>query len=183
MQTRLEGGNELGRFRLPVSDRVVALRPLSGAEDLLLAEAVRSPGGDAVLAMTLASRLTVAGKGELLDWGSLSVTDLDVLVLRLRQAVIGHHVHADLTCPAPGCGHQFEVHFGIEEFLAHHAPRPVGPRLPGWILRPAEEPGWFCLARASQRQGELASAGADGLRQLPTANGHRSARGGRPASR
>ncbi len=39
--------------------------------------------------------------GEPLDWGSLSIADLDALVLRLRQALIGDRVLADVACPAP----------------------------------------------------------------------------------
>ena len=57
MQTQADQENELSRFRLPVSGRVVSLLHSSGAEDLLLVEAPRTPGGDAALALALAERL------------------------------------------------------------------------------------------------------------------------------
>jgi len=161
VQTRSGAEIELGRFRLPVSGRVVALRPPSGAEDLLLAEAARTPDGDAALALALAGRLTRAVEGEPLDWGSLSVTDLDTLVLRLRQNLIGDRVRADVACPAPGCGQRIDIDFGIEDFLSHHAPRTVGTRNRGWTPQPAEKPGWFRLARPSASTGSPASDPSD----------------------
>jgi len=157
VQTRAGVETELVRFRLPVSGRVVALRQPSGAEDLLLAEAARTPDGDAALALALAGRLARSVEGEPLDWGSLSVTDLDALVLRLRQTLIGDRIRADVACPAPGCGQRIDIDFRIEDFLSHHAPQAVRPMDRGWTPQPAEEPGWFCLAKASENPGTMAA--------------------------
>jgi hypothetical protein len=149
VQIRRDGEGELGRFRLPVSGRMVALRPPSGAEDLLLAESVGGPRGDAVLATALADRLAVGVDGEPMDWNRLTVTDLDATVLRLRQALVGDRVRADVPCPAPGCGRRIDIDFHIEAYLAHHAPRRVRTRGRGWTLGPADEPGWFELTRVT----------------------------------
>jgi hypothetical protein len=149
MHTPGDVDTELGRFRLPVSGRVVALRQPSGAEDLLLLEAARTPGGDAALALALASRLARSVESDPVDWSKLSVTDLDALVLRLRQALIGDRVRADIACPAPGCGRQIDIDFGIEEFLTHHTPQADGSTDGSWTLEAGDEPGWFCLAGAA----------------------------------
>jgi hypothetical protein len=153
VHTRDVGEAELNRFRLPVSGRFVALRSPSGAEDLLLAEAARTPSGDAALAVALAGRLARAVDGEPLHWGSLTVTDLDALVLRLRQSLIGDRIQADVACPASECGQRIDIAFSIADFLAHHTPQPDGARNSGFRLEPADEPGWFCLASVPDETG------------------------------
>ena len=150
MGTGSDVETELGRFRLPVSGREVSLRHAQRGRRPAAAEAARTPGGDAALALALASRLTRAVDGGPIDWGTLSVTDLDALVLRLRQALIGDRVRADLACPAPGCGRRIDIDFRIAEFLAHHAPQADQARDRAGLVGPAEEPGWFCLARTSK---------------------------------
>jgi hypothetical protein len=175
VHTLADGEIELGRFRLPVSGRLVALRQPSGAEDLLLAEAARTRGGDIAIAMGLAGRLVRAVEGEPLDWSSMSVTDLDALVLRLRQAVIGDRIVADIACPALGCGRRIDIDFGVEAYLAHHTPKAGRTQFRGWKLEPTEEPGWFCLAKVPKSPGASAAGptdGADAERvrfRLPTA--------------
>jgi hypothetical protein len=146
---------ELGRFCLPVSGRAVVLRQPSGAEELLLREAAPGPAADGALALALAGRLGRANDGEPLDWGGLAVTDLDALVLRLRRALIGDRIRADIFCPAPGCGRRFDIDFGVEAFLAHHAPQTAPARVGGWVAIPADEPGWFVLARATGERGSV----------------------------
>jgi hypothetical protein len=138
---------ELVRFALPVSGLTVALRPPTGSDDLLLAEAPRTAGGDAALALALAGRLVRAVDGPPPNWGGLSVTDLDALILRLRQQLVGDRVLADLPCPAEGCGERIDIAFSIDEFLAHQAPR----RDPSGEFEPADEPGWFRLAGGEVR--------------------------------
>lgn len=170
MQIRSVGDLELGRFRLPVSGRWVAMRHPGGAEDLLLAEAARTPGGDAAVALALAGRLGRAVEGDRLDVEDLTVTDLDCLVLRLRQALIGDRIRADMACPARGCGRRLDMDFSIEEFLDHHAPRTPRGRGRGRAAEPAEEPGWFRLGPPSATSG--AEEGVDDvgvLFRLPTA--------------
>jgi hypothetical protein len=134
---------------------VVAVRPPSGAEDLLLLEAARTPAGDAALALALAGRLGRAADGEPLDWGALPATDLDALLLRLRQAVLGDRVRADVPCPAPGCGRRVDIDFSVAGLLAHCAPR--GGRR-GTAPQPADEPGWFRLAEAGPVRFRLPTA-------------------------
>jgi hypothetical protein len=136
---------ELSRFRLPVSGCLVALRQPRGVEDLLLVETARTQQGDTSLALTLARRLARAVEAETIDLGSLSVTDLDALVLRLRQLLIGDRVRADVACPASGCGKRIDLDFSIERFLEHNAPR--ARRAP----KPADEAGWFYLLPEGKR--------------------------------
>ncbi len=175
MQTRSDGETELVRFRLPVSGRMVVLQPPSGSEDLLLAEAARTRGGDTAVAIALAGRLSRAVDGEPIDWGGLSITDLDAMVLRLRQALIGDRILADIACPAPGCGRRIDIDFSIEDFLAHHTPEAAWTKDRRWALEPDEEPGWFRLSRASKGPSTSAAgppAGADPDRvrfRVPTA--------------
>lgn len=137
---------ELSRFRLPVSGWTVGLRQPSGTEDLLLAEAARTPIGDVALALTLAGRLACGFEGEPIDWRKLSVTDLDAMVLRLRQALIGDRVRADVPCPAPVCGQRIDIEFSVEDFLAHHCPQSEEEAGNGGAVRSADEPGWFSLS-------------------------------------
>jgi hypothetical protein len=153
------GPAELARFRLPVSGRTVALRALTGGEDLLLVDTPRTPAGDAGLAVGLATRLAVGVEGEAPDWGRLSAADLDVLVLRLRQAMLGDRIRADVECPAAGCSRRIDIEFGIDELLRHYTPAepPVGD---GWACEPGGESGWFSLVRAGRPQAEF---------RLPTA--------------
>jgi hypothetical protein len=120
------------------------LQQPTGAEDLLLLEAT---GDDTELTLALASRLTRFGVGAGLDWSELTVSDLDALVLRLRQAVIGDSVRADVACRAAGCGKRIDVSFGIGPYLAHHEPSKPSPR-GTWKVDQAEQPGWFRLTRA-----------------------------------
>jgi hypothetical protein len=158
MLTPPEVETELSRFRLPVSGRLVVLRHPRGAEDLLLLEAARTPEGDATLALSLVGRLAAAVDGPVLDWRCLSFTDVDVVVLRLRQAMVGDRVRADVACPAPACGRRIDIDFGIEQYLAHHAPEAPGNR---GVPEPADEPGWFYLT---------GSPGQERIRfRLPTA--------------
>lgn len=157
------GPAELARFRLPVSGRTATLRPLTGAEDLLLLDAPRTVAGDAALAVSLAERIARPGfgnrgaesaDGDPPNWGGLPAADLDVFVLRLRQAVLGDRVRADVGCPAPGCGRRIDIDFGIDDYLAHHAPGDP-PADDGWSCGPGGDPGWFALARAGRPQVEF----------------------------
>jgi hypothetical protein len=151
------------RFRLPVCGRTVVLRPLSGEEDLLLREAGRSPAAEAALAVTLARRLAWADDGEALTWEDTAVTDLDALLLRVRQAAIGDRVRSSIPCPSAGCECPIGISFGIEAYLSHHAPCPR-PRIRGWTAEADRESGWFAL---------VPPGGDDGPRlrfRLPTAS-------------
>lgn len=134
------------RFLLPVSGIQIALRQPTGTDDLLLAEANID---DPALVLAIAQRLGQAEPG--VDWARLTVSDLDALVLRLRQALYGDRIVADTVCRAPPCGSRIDISFAIEAYLSHHRPRRVPLRGRGWTVEPcAEEPGWFCLAVGGQ---------------------------------
>lgn len=148
--------------RLPVSGRCVALRQPTGHDEALLLEA---RGNEPARAIAFATLLAADG----LDAASLPVPDLDALLLRLRQALLGDRLLAAATCPAPSCGTRVGIDFGITAFLAHHRPRP--PRARAWRVAPcAEAAGWFTLSPAG--------SGAPAARfRLPTAGDERDVTG------
>jgi hypothetical protein len=127
------------RLLLPVSGLRVGLRELTGREELLLAE---RPAEDPSLVLALAGRLGQA-EGEC-DWAALPVHDASVLIARLRQAVVGDRITADIICRAAGCGQRVDLSFSLERYLAHHRPRAARGR--GWAAAPcADAPGWNAL--------------------------------------
>ena len=140
------------RFVLPVSGIAIAVRQPTGAEDLLLAE---SSIDDPALALAIARRLGLCEPS--IDWAELTPADLDVLIARLRQALIGNRIVADVTCEAPECGSRIDLSFELEAYLAHHRPRGAPLRGRGWsVERCAEQPGWFrLLARGSSEAAEF----------------------------
>ena len=165
-------------IRLPVSQRSVALRHPTGSEDLLLREVV---GDDTAVALALAERLARPTTGPTLDWSALTISDLDVLILRLRQVVIGDRLTADIGCQAAGCGERIDISFGIDDYLMHHEPKGRGPQR-AWKVEPAGEPGWFRLidapgvvktarkgaAAQSDESGHTADGSSPVLFRLPT---------------
>jgi hypothetical protein len=151
--------------RLPVSGLVVDIRHPTGREDMLLLEATCS---DARLAFALADSLARATDGKLVEWKTLSVTDLDVFILRLRQQLIGDRVRADVACRAPNCRKRIDVDFSIDAYLDHHLPNGSKLSLRGWSVNPVDdEPRWFCLAPPLSRGRDVPGAGQVRFR-LPT---------------
>lgn len=117
---------------------------------MLLFEATSN---DARLALVLAEYLARAADGRSVEWRSLSVTDLDVFIVRLRQHLMGDRIRADVKCRAPNCGKRIDVDFSIDAYLHHHLPNRSKLRLRGWSVKD-DEPGWFCLApRPSGKRG------------------------------
>lgn len=123
-------------FPLPVSGFTVFVRPPTGAEDLLLAE---SPAGDMTTALALARRLTSPAEGASWSFEDLCVTDMDALVLHVRQVVFGDRILADLKCPARHCGQRFDLSFDLRAYLDHEPSRADSE------VVAADEPGWFRL--------------------------------------
>jgi hypothetical protein len=122
---------------LPVSRRAVSLHQPTGRDEMLLIEA---RGSEPARAIAFADRL--AGEG--LNAAALPVPDLDALLLRLRQALIGDRVLAETQCVAPSCRARAHIAFGIDAYLAHHTPR--APRLRHRrVARCPDSPGWFAL--------------------------------------
>jgi len=140
----------VARFVLPVSGAMVSLHQPTGADDVLLTE---HRVDDPALALALAERLGRAKPA--LDWSQLPVCDIDTLIVRLRQALIGDRVTADVPCADAACGQRVDVSFGIDAYLMHHRPRP------GRANRSTDAPGWFVLPAKP--------AAADAVRfRLPT---------------
>jgi hypothetical protein len=134
------------RFRLPVSGIQIALRHPTGTDDVLIAEAdIKDPG----LVLAVARRLGHAAPT--IDWAALTLSDLDALILRLRQALYGNRIVAETTCQASACGSPIDISFAIEAYLIHHSPRGAPLHGRGWTVEPcSEEAGWFCVFAASQ---------------------------------
>ena len=122
--------------RLPVSGLEVTLRQPIGSEDVLLAEAIRC---DIHLALALLRKIAHFVNDEVMQWELLSVTDLDGLLLRVRQMVFGDRVRADTICSAQGCGSKVEIVFLIEEYMDYYKPN-LAPD-----VELATESGWFQL--------------------------------------
>ncbi len=123
-------------FQLPVSRTAVAMRPPSGAEELLILEGA---AGETALAVALLCRVAQAPGGSAIGWQELSATDLDAALLRLRQIVFGDSIRAGVSCPAAQCGKRIDIGFGIDDYLEHHAPRLAR------AAEPADEAGWMRL--------------------------------------
>ena len=134
----------IARFNLPVSGIAVTLRHPTGLDDLLLMEC---SGDENTAALLLAHRLARTGDGGEIAWEEHAATDLDTLLLRLRQVLVGDRIVSDLHCPGEGCGSRVNISFSIEAWLAHHQPKSPAPRI-GSVLACADEPGWFHLELA-----------------------------------
>lgn len=143
------GRNPARRFRLPVSSLSVALSPLTGAEEILLAEGSVS---DPMLTLDLIGRIAQAeptSDEQETDWAALTVADIDAILMRLRQFMLGGTISASLQCHGEDCGERVEFSFPIDAYLAHHAPKPPSGR--GWRAEPDEQPGWYRLESAGQQ--------------------------------
>jgi hypothetical protein len=92
------------------------------------------------VALALLSRLVHRVDGEPIEWASVAVTDVDVLLLRLRQRVLGDVIRAEVLCPAPSCRTRVDISFSIGDYVDHHR-----PRTPARLVS-ADEEGWFRFA-------------------------------------
>jgi hypothetical protein len=109
----------------------------TGADDILLIEA---GAPDFALALALLSRLVRRVDDDPIDWSTLAITDVDLLLLRLRQRVRGDIVIAEAVCPTSACRARVDIVFSIGSFIDHHR-----PRTPTRVF-PTDERGWFRLA-------------------------------------
>ena len=122
------------RFRLPVSGLEVDVRPPSGTEDVMLAEA---RAADWPLTLRLVESIASPVGRAAVDWGDLTVTDADALLLLLRRGLLSDDVVAEIDCPNDHCAERIDVTFSVTDYVAHHEPaRPSG-------TVPAADPGWF----------------------------------------
>jgi hypothetical protein len=125
-------GAPVARFVLPVSGADISLRQPTGAEDIVLAE--HDPD-DPALALALAGRLATADTR--IEWADLSIADIDTLIVRLRQALVGDRVIAEAACGVSSCGQAVDLSFGLNAFLAHQQPR----RKPAAVTSGGQ--GWY----------------------------------------
>jgi hypothetical protein len=122
--------------QLPAAGLQAVLRLPVGSDDVLIFEA--GPPSLRV-ALALLGRIACDVAGAPLDPAALPVGDVDVLLLRLRQRVVGDVVSAEAVCAAPACQARVDISFSIEAYLEHHRPRPAAG------VAPAAEPGWYRL--------------------------------------
>jgi hypothetical protein len=124
-------------LRLPVSGLRVIIRQPTGAEDVFLQE---MQGAKAATALELIGRLVRTLDGAPVDWCEVSVSDLEALLLALRQAVIGDLISTEARCPSAACGARVDIAFRIGQFLASRTP--VRPRR----VKDVGDGKWFALA-------------------------------------
>ena len=74
----------------------------------------------------------------------LPITDIDTLIARLRQAVVGDRVVAESACTAPACGERVDLSFRVGEWLAHQRPRTLKSR-GRQVECDGDAPGWYKL--------------------------------------
>lgn len=146
----------LAHFVLPISGVAVGLLQPTGVEDLLLTEHRLH---DPALALALAERL---GRTDVpLNWADLPVSDIDTFILRLRQALLGNRVIAEITCTNESCGERVDLSFSVDAYLAHHEPRRGRSRKRGLRVEPfGDEPGWFVLHAPAFDSAGVAASGS-----------------------
>jgi hypothetical protein len=128
-----------GSVVLPVSGAAIVLTAPTGQADLLLAEGRPE---DPVLALAFVE--SSARGAELLDFAALPATDMDTLIVRLRQASLGDRVVADVSCSQPGCRCRVDISFGLDDYLAHHRPKTAPARGRHWAAEVSvDRPGFF----------------------------------------
>jgi hypothetical protein len=71
----------------------------------------------------LFDRLVQLSQDSARNWGELSITDLETLLLLLRREVLGDLIQAETQCTVTGCKAYVDVSFRIEEYLASVKPR------------------------------------------------------------
>ena len=123
---------------LPVSNKIIDLRPPDGREDVLLCEWT---GGEAELALALLNALTHVRAGQdQVDWGGLPVTDGEWALLQLRRCLFGDVVRTGSVCKQSDCGAKIDISFRIGDYLGQFQATvpPDVEKLP--------EPDWFALA-------------------------------------
>jgi hypothetical protein len=122
---------------LPISGRELALRELSGTDDLLLLTRTSS---DSELVRDILAGASGA-PAEAIE--TLPAGDAETLLMLLRRALLGEMIVADVRCPSEGCGARIDVSFAVGDYLRNYTPRAAG--------EPPDEEGWFTSGRAAFR--------------------------------
>jgi hypothetical protein len=152
-----EASAPVARFALPVCGIGVTLHEPTGLEDLLLAE---HRVNDPALVLALIERIAFFDVA--IDAATLAVADVDALIARLRQALLGDRISADMRCPGATCAMRVDLSFSLDAYLHHHTPKLDDARRKGrgWsVAEAADAPGWYLLAQ---------SGAADVRFRLPT---------------
>jgi hypothetical protein len=104
--------------------RTVSVRPLTGADEELLADR-RYQNGPEQVSDFLAQVITrVDGIDEPVTKNTTArmlIGDRDYLLLRLRQMNVSDRVEEVVRCPRPGCGKKADVEFSIGELEVRRA--------------------------------------------------------------
>ncbi len=123
-----------------------ALRPLTGADELFLAEdgaaLTKAERVTALLARCI-GRIGGISTPSLNDVRALSAGDREALLLHLRRISLGSGIDCVATCPAPGCGEAMDLSFNVSDLLvpASTADAAVGETV-------LTEAGWHVTYRA-----------------------------------
>ncbi|MGK5114711.1 MULTISPECIES: hypothetical protein [unclassified Geodermatophilus] len=117
--------------------RTVALRPLTGHEEELLAG---GDGGNPPALVTAVLGRCLTRLGEMAPVPTdvvrrLLVGDRDYLLLQLRQLTFGDEVRATLVCPWEACGEQVAIEFAVSDVPVHGSPLPA----PDYTVRLSSE--------------------------------------------
>src|SRR3954471_8869427 len=121
---------------LPVSGLGPELRQPNGADELILCEAAGS-----AVSRSIAFLSTLSGES---DWAALTVTDFEIVLLRLRERMLGEICDVGFNCPQ--CGARVDVSFRIPDFLEG-----ISSRLPAGVERLPGRAGWFTCAGVAFR--------------------------------
>ena len=127
--------------QLPASRLAILIRQPTGREDLLVQEPGMSPGA---MCHAWAGRLARMADGAPVQVADLLVSDLEALLLLLRQSIAGDGVRAEIACRAPACGARLVISYRISEYLGSEP-----PRTPRGVEQ--AETGWFRLAGSDAR--------------------------------
>lgn len=95
--------------------------------------------GSVELALDVVSRLAQAADGVPVNWRGLSLSDLEALLLMMRQTILGDVISTDARCPAAACGARVDISFGIGEYLKSRRPRKMKN------VEPSPQTNWFRL--------------------------------------
>lgn len=106
---------------LPLSGRVVFLRPLTGSHEAVLLDTRHLDEAEAALAL-LAS---VFDSDEPIDWLDVPVHDVDYALLQVHRMVFGKTVRTVAYCQNADCNAPMDIEFDIDDYLEHKRPRPM----------------------------------------------------------
>jgi hypothetical protein len=126
-------------FRLPVSGWEVVVGPPNGTDDLVILE---TEGNAVARALTLLARVARRPDVDAADWPALCVTDFEVLLAMLRQAVLGPAMSCAFDCPRSGCSQRVEIGFSLADYVGA-----ARPRRPHDVID-SDRPHWFRLRDA-----------------------------------